>query len=547
MPAVAKGIWPNKFLRKMAHHSRSESNEELLGDVIERLQKLLPLATSNPREWTSKMEELKAEAMQGDSTEDSCNLLCEMAQTLLESAKFEGKVGEAADLYKLALTLRPEEGLTQYFYDRRGGACSVWLRCGNLLCEAGRYAEATEVFRYGLSLDSCHVTETQQYISAMLQSNPGESEADVGAGTSEVAFLGLSNTAPKAGSPGREESLPLLRSRMQTNLGVALELDGKLAEACDAYRAAIKVRPRVASAHKLLGGVLMAQHKWEEAEQVLASAVDLQPEFVEAWTDLGLARRHLRDPEAAAAALKKAAALRPSLVLAQWHLAQAHRDSGAYLAGMEGFATVLELTPTNWAAHVQHGICAVLLRQLPGGHKRAMADLKAAALKAKGGNVQITFALECLLDLPTYSLGDDDGTEDEGEARQACKGATPGASHAGAPRLPIPHEVHMAVQELKQMWVNKTVWNRTVCLHPAAGQAPPRRTRGKSLKKPVNELPSGCGFRIVASSSSSTGGQQVVFRSTDEATSQSVPLPAPRTPRRSLFGPLARYKNSFKA
>ena len=71
------------------------------------------------------------------------------------------------------------------------------------------------------------------------------------------------------------------------NLGIALHEKGKLEEAADAYREAIRIRPNFHQAHLNLGTVLQDQGKPAEAVAAYREAIRLVPEFALAYSNMG--------------------------------------------------------------------------------------------------------------------------------------------------------------------------------------------------------------------------------------------------------------------
>jgi Flp pilus assembly protein TadD len=157
-------------------------------------------------------------------------------------------------------------------------------------------------------------------------------------------------------------------------------VQGKLNEACEVYKEVVAKEPKNASAHKLLSSALLRLGLMQQAEAALVCAVECNPSFAEAWSDLGSVRRWQGDPQGAVRALRKACEL--SLTrdpTAHWHLAMALRDSGAFQECRSALASLLELRPTLWNAHVHSAICAVLLgKESGGGIKQALAHLHVA-------------------------------------------------------------------------------------------------------------------------------------------------------------------------
>ena len=85
--------------------------------------------------------------------------------------------------------------------------------------------------------------------------------------------------------------LPLVSSRpleaiTQTNLGIALEQEGRPADAETRYREAIRLAPRNASAHNRLGILLVSMGRVGEAIAEFRTALEIQPTFTEASLNL---------------------------------------------------------------------------------------------------------------------------------------------------------------------------------------------------------------------------------------------------------------------
>ncbi len=84
---------------------------------------------------------------------------------------------------------------------------------------------------------------------------------------------------------------------------------GRLEEALAAYRALIAAHPAHAELRYRAGVALMALRRFDEAEEQLARAAQLEPGQPAAWLSLGLARREMLRHEEALAALGKARAI----------------------------------------------------------------------------------------------------------------------------------------------------------------------------------------------------------------------------------------------
>jgi Flp pilus assembly protein TadD len=73
-----------------------------------------------------------------------------------------------------------------------------------------------------------------------------------------------------------------------TELGNALQEQGKLTEALDAQQRAVKLAPRVPDARNNLGVVLMKLGRIEEARSAYEEALRLRPHYPDGHHNLGL-------------------------------------------------------------------------------------------------------------------------------------------------------------------------------------------------------------------------------------------------------------------
>jgi len=113
-------------------------------------------------------------------------------------------------------------------------------------------------------------------------------------------------------------------ARAFTNKGLALKKLGRVDEAIDAYRAALKLRPEHAEAVKLLGNALSRKSENAEALRHLGRLTELRPRDWQARRDLGHALQRAGRPAEAVLAYRAAAELEPGE-------ADAHNGLGAAL------------------------------------------------------------------------------------------------------------------------------------------------------------------------------------------------------------------------
>jgi tetratricopeptide (TPR) repeat protein len=120
--------------------------------------------------------------------------------------------------------------------------------------------------------------------------------------------------------------------------GHALEAEGNLPRALDAYRRAQALDPRRAGPGTAIGRLLLREGKAAEAREVLGNERKLAPTDPQACYYAGLAAIQLGDMAAAAPLLEAADRWtthdpEPAIALAQVYLAQGRRDEAAEAAG----------------------------------------------------------------------------------------------------------------------------------------------------------------------------------------------------------------------
>ena len=140
------------------------------------------------------------------------------------------------------------------------------------------------------------------------------------------------------------------------NLGYALDRQGKLAEAIEHYRQALRIKPDYAEAHNNVGHALDGQGKSAEAIEHFQQALRIQPETAEAHVNWGLALDRQGKPAEAIEHLQQALRIQPEN-------AEAHSNWGVVL-GQQGkpaeaighFQQALRIKPDYSEAHSNWGV-----------------------------------------------------------------------------------------------------------------------------------------------------------------------------------------------
>jgi uncharacterized protein (TIGR02466 family) len=134
------------------------------------------------------------------------------------------------------------------------------------------------------------------------------------------------------------------------NLGAALANLGRQDEAIKSYRRAIELKPNLAVAHFNLGLALQSQDKLDEAIAGYRKAIGLEPGFFEAYGSMGTALQAQGKLDEAIAAYRKSLAIQPN-PLTHFNLATALRDSGKLDEAIASYKNALAMHPNYSEAY----------------------------------------------------------------------------------------------------------------------------------------------------------------------------------------------------
>ena len=145
------------------------------------------------------------------------------------------------------------------------------------------------------------------------------------------------------------------------NRAVELQQQGKLNEAADEYRAALKLKPDYAEAHANLGAVLARLGKYDEAVAAYESALKLAPHLTPILLNLGIAHYRAGKFDQAAAAFQRLLEQRPDVTQARQlyglSLAALGRDEEA----VKQLEQTLDAAPPDAAALYSLGLAYLRL------------------------------------------------------------------------------------------------------------------------------------------------------------------------------------------
>ncbi len=206
------------------------------------------------------------------------------------------------------------------------------LLLGNVLMEAGQRDESIAQLREAVRLA------------------PKSAEAHNSLGEAYQAF-----GDPQAARPEFEQAVTIdpRHAQAQANLGEVLLRQNEAKAAASHLDEAIRLfgaKPDAAYPRYLRAKIDTDQGDVAKAVAQLEQAVAARPDFAEAWSDLGDARKSLADDAGALAALRRAVALSPDDAVAQYRLGAQLLDSGAAHEAVEHLDAAVRLDGKNQSA-----------------------------------------------------------------------------------------------------------------------------------------------------------------------------------------------------
>jgi tetratricopeptide (TPR) repeat protein len=153
----------------------------------------------------------------------------------------------------------------------------------------------------------------------------------------------------------------------RANLGEMLRLAGRPAFAADEARRAIEIDPAMAAAHVNLGVALYELKKYDEAAHAHRRAIAIEPDYAEAHSNLGNALHALKRFDEAVAAYRRAIALNPRYADAWSNLGTTLHHAGEFEEGMAALRRAIALAPGHANAHAGLGILLLMRGDLAEG------------------------------------------------------------------------------------------------------------------------------------------------------------------------------------
>jgi Tfp pilus assembly protein PilF len=159
-------------------------------------------------------------------------------------------------------------------------------------------------------------------------------------------------------------------AEVHNDLAVILALDGKLDLAAAQFEGAIALKPSLPDVYFNLGKVLNDLGRFDEAAARFEQAIALRPDHVEAYNNLGVVLRNQRKLGEAVARFEQAIALRPDYAEAIHNLGNTLWKQDKFEEAAARFEQVLTLKPDYAEAHNSLGIMLAQQGELERAGKR---------------------------------------------------------------------------------------------------------------------------------------------------------------------------------
>jgi tetratricopeptide (TPR) repeat protein len=191
--------------------------------------------------------------------------------------------------------------------------------------------------------------ESVEQLTEAVRLRPGSADTHNKLGMAFSRFLDI--------KPAREEFEKALAldpdlAEAHVNLALILAQAGELGPAGEHLDRAIELQGNTrgaAYAHYLRAKVWAGRDQDEKSIVEFQKAVQLKPDYAEAWSDLGGMRRLTLDHVGAVRALERAIALKPDDALAQYRLGQLYLQEGEALKAVAHLKQALSLAPDDRA------------------------------------------------------------------------------------------------------------------------------------------------------------------------------------------------------
>lgn len=141
-----------------------------------------------------------------------------------------------------------------------------------------------------------------------------------------------------------------------TNLGIAYGKLGRLQEAVEAFRQAVRIKPNYAKAYNNLGIAYGQLGRWQEAIDALKQATKIKPDYAEAYNVLGIAYDGLGHIDDAIDSYRQAARIKPNYAEAYFNIGDDCSKLGRRQEAIDALRQAIKIKPDYAEAHLRLGI-----------------------------------------------------------------------------------------------------------------------------------------------------------------------------------------------
>jgi len=141
----------------------------------------------------------------------------------------------------------------------------------------------------------------------------------------------------------------------RNNLGIALQTRGEFAEAQEQFRYVLRQRPKHAQTYNNLGTTLQFQGDFEQAISYYLTAIELEGDFYDAYNNLGVALKTLGRFKEAEGYYRQALRINPSYAKAHNNLGVVLRHQGRFEEAIESYNRALQSDPRSAEAYYNLG------------------------------------------------------------------------------------------------------------------------------------------------------------------------------------------------
>ena len=140
------------------------------------------------------------------------------------------------------------------------------------------------------------------------------------------------------------------------NIGSALQEQGKLEEAIEAYNKALAIKPDFAEAYYNIGSALQEQGKLDLAVEAYRKFLFIKPDYVDAYINMGSVLQEQGKLDEAIEAYKKAISLKPDFAEAFYNVGGALHVQGKFEEAMEAYKKAISIKPDFAELYLNMGV-----------------------------------------------------------------------------------------------------------------------------------------------------------------------------------------------